>query len=93
MFFYSDTKKEPFDPRKMRPYHEQDATGYALRHFDNLIFLQRITEEPKSFIEKMQAEKEIIICERKIEHWKRHANFNNDEFIRGCVEKKKLWRI
>lgn len=93
MFFYSDTNKEPFDPRKMRPYHEQKATEIALRHFDNLLFLIRITQEPKSFVEKMQAEKEITICERKIEHWKRHVNFDAEKYTRGCLEKKKLWQM
>jgi len=90
---YSDTEKSTFDPRRAVPYHEQKATINALKHYENLLFLTRITEEPKSFMERMQAEKELVICQRKIDHWRRHPNFSTKDFSEGCLIKKKQWGI
>lgn len=93
MFFYSDTEKgAPFDPRRMAPYHEQDATRFALSHYDNLLILMAIIEAPKSFAEKAQAEKELKICERKIEHWRRHPNFDQQKFSNEAARKKEIWK-
>ena len=92
MFFYSDTEKgAPFDPRRMRPYHEQDATRYALTHFDNVLFLQAVIAAPKSFAEKAQAEKELRIGERKIEHWRKHPNFDQQKFSDEAQKRKAMW--
>lgn len=92
MIIYIDNR-EPFDPRKAIPYHNQNATAQALKHYDNLLFLTRIAQEPKDFSEKMQAEKELVICQRKIDHWRKHQNFSSEEFNAGCIERKKLWKI
>jgi len=56
--------------------------GY-LRHYANYLFLDFIIKNSKNTIEKIQATKEIVICERKMKWWENLPLFDrayvNDE--------------
>lgn len=90
MFFYSDTK-EKFSGNPSRIW-EMDGTKVYLSHYSNLLYLKFVAGHSKtSFAEKRQAEKEIAICEKKLEWWRRHPNFNQEEASRGTIKLKKQW--
>lgn len=88
MYFYSDTTKAPPNPR----IWEADGTKAYVSHYDNLLFLRFVAENERStFAEKRQAEKEMLICERKLKWWERHPNYNQKEALRQIEQRKKLW--
>jgi hypothetical protein len=87
MFFYSDTapKGNPV------PYNRLNAiTGY-MKHFDNYLFLKFIQENTKDFKEKAQATKELTICERKMEWWKKHPTYDQQRITSLCAAAKSKW--
>jgi hypothetical protein len=88
---YSDT-----EPRRTGrppiPYERWNATKHYLEHYTNLLFLSAIVARPKDPLEKRQALKELSICERKLEYWTRHPNFDRDEVVRGCLALKTQWK-
>lgn len=91
MFFYSDTK-EPFTGSPSKVW-EMNGTKVYLSHYSNLLYLHFIAEhQGTSFAEKRQAEKEIVLCEKKLEWWKRHPNYDQDEATRGIEKLKKEWK-
>ena len=91
MFFYSDTK-EKFTGNPSRIW-EMNGTKVYVSHYSNLLYLQFVANNPlASFIERQQAEKEIKLCEKKLEWWKRHPNFDQVEALREVEKLKKQWR-
>lgn len=79
MFFYSETSG---------PYEGPDLSKLSpnicyLNHFKNLMYLEFISAHSESTIlEKLQAEKEIAICQRKLEFWK-HRNGFDTKLVEG----------
>lgn len=43
-------------------------------------------------LEKQDASKELVICERKQKYWERHPNFDQDAAVRLCEKLDKQWR-
>jgi len=73
----------------MIPYEKQNATKHYLTHFSNRMFLDRVSKAPKDFKEKLQAEKEIKVADRKMDHWKKHMNYDHAAALAGVAEIKK----
>lgn len=51
-----------------------NANKVYLKHFQNLLFLDFMIENG-SFAERAQAQRERLICERKMAFWKRHPKY------------------
>lgn len=75
------------------PYDRQNATKSYLTHYSNYLYLNFILKNSKDMKEQYQAGKELTICERKLAHWKRHANYNNETAMSGVADLKKKWNI
>jgi len=89
-FFYPDTPSiqkfnHPIDYTKMK------ANDRYIEHFHNMMILCAIVNKPKSLIEKRQAEKEIVKCQKKLDWWSKHMNFDQAEVARQVKEIKDLW--
>lgn len=83
---------EPFTGRPT-PYHEQKATEHYIKHYGNLLFLTAVCNSPKSPQERIQAQKEIVICERKLQHWQRHPNYDQARALAEVTKLKQGWRM
>lgn len=87
--FYNDleVKRKGF----VVPYHKLDANKKYMDHYSNYIILQEILKKPRDFNEKMQATKELGICERKLDYWRKHANYEESVVRKEVEELKSLW--
>ena len=91
-FFYNEGTKEPFTGNSI-PYHKQPATKIWLKHFENAQYLLFIINNPRTIPEeKRQAHRELSIADRKMEHWKRHPNFDQNLVLNECERIKKQWK-
>ena len=91
MFFYNDSGKG--EKGYLPPYHKQNASKYYLNHYRNWMFLRFILYNTRSTpAEKRQANKEMVICDRKLEHWKKHVNFDMKVVEEGKCEINRQWR-
>lgn len=92
MFFYSDTSpKFTGNPSKI---WEMNGTKVYLSHYSNLLYLEFVASHGEtSFIEKQQAEKEIVLCNKKLQWWQRHPLYDQDEALRGVEQLKKNWKV
>jgi hypothetical protein len=61
------------------------------RHVENHAFL-RFMSKKGTFEERMQANKELQICERKIEFWERHSEFDKRQAELILSKVKKNWK-
>lgn len=87
-YFYNDTEprmgfrgRKDFDPNQM-----------YIRHYANwleLTFIARKTEGADRF----QAEKELIICERKLEYWRKKHGWIWEEVSQGVMLLKRNWEV
>jgi hypothetical protein len=90
MFFYSETSA-PSDHKV--DVWKMNGTKAYLRHYDNYLFLQFVTNNPRaSQIEKRQARTEMTICEKKLAFWQRHPNYDHDEALKGVDLLNKQWQ-
>jgi len=71
-FIYSDAK-EPFTGSI--DFNKINATKAYLNHYDSMQIL-KFFHLNGTRLEKLQADKEMTICERKMTFWKRQANFD-----------------
>lgn len=87
MYFYSDTA--PRATSDINVWKMNGSKGY-LRHFDNFLFLDFVAKKGTRE-ERAAAEKEIIICKRKLAFWERHPNFDPDLVQREKERKIREW--
>tara|TARA_Y100001938_G_C8070078_1_gene422578 strand:- start:294 stop:575 length:282 start_codon:yes stop_codon:yes gene_type:complete len=81
---YDESKKFTghFDPSK---YWANDQVE---KHLENYFFLKFILEKSANTLEKMQASKELVICERKIAYWQRQDNYSEEIYQKHL----KMWK-
>lgn len=68
-----------------------DPTRLYLNHYSNYLYLTFLASKSTDRMERLQALKEIVICERKLEFWKRKPKFNMEKALLEIVELKKQW--
>jgi hypothetical protein len=90
MFFYRD--KDPTDEPYKYYGRPLNHTKLAIHHYGNLLFLQFVLNNSNDRVERHQANKEISICERKIDFHRSRPTFNYQEFISHVSELKKTWQ-
>ena len=87
---YSDTEVRGnfsgIDIYKMNPH-----TPY-LHHFENSMYLSFMLANGTT-AEKIQASKELKICERKMAFWRRHPMFIQSEMAQKTLDIKKKWEV
>jgi hypothetical protein len=69
-----------------------DGTKAYLKHFENQLYLSFMAKHG-SRDERWQAERELVICERKMRYWEKHPRFIGEDARRGMEALKKNWRI
>lgn len=65
MYFYSDTA--PKNASDINVWKMNGSRAY-LRHFENFLFLDFVAKKGDR-VERANAEKEILICKRKLQFW------------------------
>ena len=75
-----------YDPTPSRfdgavPYNRLNANKRWSEHTYNLIILKHIETTTPDVREKIQAAKEIIVCQKKITWWERHPNFIKEKAV------------
>ena len=68
--------------RSSKPFFAQDydANHMISKHLENYFFLKFILAKSDDIVEKHRASKELDICERKMNYWKRQANFCQKQY-------------
>lgn len=72
IIYQTGLPKTPYRGGKSEP----DATEFYLKHFANSVYLQHVANHDTDWEMRHQAAKEMLIAEKKMDHWKRHSNFN-----------------
>jgi len=85
------------DESSVRPrYRGAVSTADPIRpyvtHYGNLLYLQFILRESTDRLEKRQAEKEVVICERKLAFWARQPQMLATEAANQVGALKAQWR-
>lgn len=60
-------------------------------HLENWYYLTFIKANSKDYREIQQAEKELVICQRKLDYWKRHPSFEPSVGAQITDDVKKMW--
>ncbi len=69
---------------------DADAVSYYMTHYCNMLKLDWIAKRSETpFADKYQARKELLIAERKMKFWERHANFDVVMVRRACEAAKR----
>lgn len=91
VFFYSDTKDTAgsYDPSLPPP----NPNTIFMWHYGNYLFLNLVIRNDTDFINRRQADKELLICLRKMEYWERKHGYNHTENLQKMIDAKKLWRM
>lgn len=85
MFFYTDTgPKSSFDPDLV---NQLNPNTMYIKHLENLYVLKFIELKSDKFFEKVQASKEIKICEKKLKFWERRIT--NQKLIEDKIKQLK----
>ena len=68
--------------RSSKPFfaEDYDANHMISKHLENYFFLKFILAKSDDIVEKHRASKELEICERKMNYWKRQANFCQKQY-------------
>ena len=72
-------------------YYKLNAVNGYLRHYENKLYLAFMAKNGDRN-ERWQAEKELLVCERKLKWWENHPNFVAAEVQRGVEKLNKGWR-
>lgn len=88
MFFYSD-KNDRSDFNFSLIGRLSPETMYR-KHYDNMLFLQFVAENTEDRVERYQANKEIPLCQKKLDYWGR--SLKADQIADICDGLKKKWK-
>lgn len=85
MYFYElvSTRKSGFIPKNI------DATAKYLLHYRNSLLLKLLSEQPRDFEDRADIEKEMQVCERKMQYWRQRENFDQERAIEEICRIKK----
>lgn len=71
-------------------WRKLDPTTQYLNHYSNSLILKMFLQK-RTTLEKIQAGKELKICERKMEFWQRMDGYDQAAAIKGCTDLKAQW--
>lgn len=84
---YSEAKSDLSGPPKL-----QYANSAWRKHLENWYFLKWIAEHDPSYAQRHQANKELLIAERKMAYWERFRGyFDPERAVRDRDEVKRQW--
>ena len=89
MFFYSDTDKRTFNSSFRAD--DYDANHMICKHLENYFFLKFILLKSDDTVEKHHASKELDICERKMNFWKRQSSFCSKQYEKDIEAYRKMY--
>lgn len=89
MFFYSDTDKRTFNSAFRAD--DYDANHMICKHLENYFFLKFILMKSDDIVEKHHASKELDICERKMNFWKRQSSFCSNQYEKDIEAYRKMY--
>ena len=78
---------KPFDVTRC------DANKCARTHLQNYFYLKFLLLKSDNANEKIQASKELKICERKLAFWQRQATFNSKQYELDVAKYKKQFAM
>lgn len=87
---YRDNEKRSlkgFNPNRC------DPNKMIYNHLENYFFLKFVILNSSDIIERHRASKELDICERKIEYWKKRPAFDEDTYMRNLDHYKKNYNM
>ena len=89
MFFYSDNEIR----RSTKPFYAEDydANHMICKHLENYFFLKFILLKSDDTVEKHHASKELDICERKMNFWKRQSSFCSKHYEKDIEAYRKMY--
>ena len=87
-YFYSDTSPSDYNPSLINRLNPN--TQYK-KHLENHFFLKFLLLRSDSIIEKAQANKELTICERKLDFWSRKPSFDQSIANTHNKQLQTLW--
>jgi len=68
-----------------------DPNLQLYKHLENYFYLKFILNKSDRPLEKIQASKELEICERKMTFWKRQSDYCEDTFMSDQDKIRKIW--
>lgn len=73
-----------------KSYDQQPANKYWAEHYAALLQLDRMTTDyTKSTAERRDAQRAMMVCQRKLDHWARHRNYNTEQAARDAARLKR----
>jgi hypothetical protein len=70
-----------------------NPTKAYINHVENYFYLRFILDKSDNFVEKNQANKEILIAEKKMLFWKRNKDFRSDIADKAFQDIRKKWSV
>jgi len=89
MFIYSSEKS---DSTFILDFSKANASKCFADHFANSLTL-KFFHSNGNRLEKIQADSELVICERKMKFWKNQINFDQAKASTLCDVHKKNWKM
>lgn len=89
-FFYPENEPRRFSGKG--GYKELRATNIWLRHYENQLFLEFFLEHETDFVQKRETARELQVCRKKLEYWKKHPNWDMAQATAGATRLKKQWQ-
>ena len=79
--------------RSSKPFFAQDydANHMISKHLENYFFLKFILMKSDDIVEKHRASKELDICERKMNFWKRQSSFCSKRYEKDIEAYRKMY--
>lgn len=87
MFFYGD---ESVRTQMTKSVWEMNANHHYMVHYSNYKSLKFFAANG-TLSEKLQAEKELVLCERKLAFWEKHPRFELDIVLKEKQEEDRRW--
>lgn len=72
---------------------KQTPNRFYNSHLDNYFFLKFIIANSDNFVERQQAEKELLVAEKKMKYWEREELFDDAMQERDIKERRAKWEL
>jgi hypothetical protein len=70
-----------------------DPHVFYATHLDNYYYLKFIAEHTQDVLERIQANKEILVAEKKLAFWAKHPQFVQSKGIEQTEQVKSKWGL